>query len=108
MDINYTEEKELYRKHFSLGCLGSDINNKFACISLTCYLYNKLKEKISDITYLKLLKKVSPNSPDDLLISLAIICEDFSYECKSFPTFGIKDKDIPDTLKGILSNYCPF
>ena len=36
------------------------------------------------------------------------MCEDFAYGCKEFPTFGIKDKDIPLKIKEILKTYLPF
>ena len=39
---------------------------------------------------------------------VAVVVEDFSYGCKSFPTFGINDKDIPNKIKEILSTFVPL
>ena len=47
----YGEMQKIYNKYFSLNLLGSDISNKFALISLTCYLTNKLKTKNQDVTH---------------------------------------------------------
>ena len=39
---------------------------------------------------------------------LAVLCDDFSYGCTSFPTFNIKGQDIIKTIKDILNTYVPF
>ena len=41
----YEEMQKIYNKYFSLNFLGNSISNKFALISLTCYLTYKLKAK---------------------------------------------------------------
>ena len=83
MDINnslpYEKLQELYKKYFSLSYLGNDINNK----------------GISRV-------------PEDILKGLAVICSDLGYACTNFPTFGLKDKEIPNKIKEILNNYLPF
>lgn len=100
---------KLYIEKFSLGYLGKDISNKFALISLICYLTHKLQNKDPTVTYAKVISSLSK----DLLSkeeqeSLAIICSDFGYGCTEFPTFGLQDKDIPTKIKEILSNRLPF
>ena len=105
----YEEMQEIYNKYFSLGFLGDDISNKFALISLTCYLTEKLKEKKPDITHWSVLYKLSNGSvPEYYLKGLAVICSDLSYGCKEFPTFDLKGKEIPDKIKELLNQHLPF
>lgn len=107
--IKYSDLKSYYSKYFSLGYLNTDINTKFALISLICYLVNKLKEKRPDVTYYQIIYKLGVDSvTEDFIKGLSIMCEDFAYGCKEFPTFGIKDKDIPLKIKEILKTYLPF
>lgn len=114
MDIipSYEEMQTLYSKYFSLDFLGSDINNKFALISLTCYLTSKLKVKKPDVTHLSILcainNKGTTHVPEDYIKRLAVVCSDFAYGCTQFPTFGIDDKDIPAKIKEIMSSRLPF
>ena len=46
--------------------------------------------------------------PEDFIKGLAIVCEDFSYQCQSFPVFGLKGNEIVKEIKNILSTYLPF
>ena len=46
--------------------------------------------------------------PDEFIKGLAIICEDFSYQCTDFPTFGLKGQDIVKEAISILKTYMPF
>ena len=114
MDIipSYEEMKTLYSKYFSLDFLGSDINNKFALISLTCYLTSKLKAKKPDVTHLSILcainNKGTTHVSEDFIKGLAVVCSDFAYGCTQFPTFGIEEKKIPIKIKEILSCWLPF
>lgn len=105
----YEEMQRTYGLYFSLGHLNTDINTKFALISLICYLTEKLKEKRPDVTHYQVIRKVSDGCiPEDTIKGLAVVCSDFSYGCKEFPTFGIEDKKIPGKIKEILSNWAPF
>lgn len=110
MDLTYKELSELYKDKFSLHFFGNDINKKFALISLIGYLYFKLKPKKPDLTYWSLIWSIANklDIPEDILKRVSIICEDFSYGCTSFPTFGIEDKDIPAKVKELLGEYLPF
>jgi hypothetical protein len=71
-----------------------------------------LKQKKPDITHWSVLYQINSKCdsqvPEDFLKGLAVICSDFGYGCKSFPTFGIEDKKIPDKIREILSNWLPF
>lgn len=107
---SYEKLKILYAKYFTLGYLNTDINRKFGLISLVCYVTNKLKEKDQSVTHLLVLQKINAdlNLPEDFIQSLSIICEDFSYGCKDFPTFNIKPSEMIDNIKEILKSWIPF
>lgn len=108
--ISFNELRKIYQDRFSLGFLGTDITNKFALISLICYLYKNLKSKNPDITYYSLIHKLGDEKgiPDNMCIALAIMCEDFSYGCKEFPTFDLKGKEIVAKIKELFHNALPF
>lgn len=105
----YQDMQRLYNRYYSLGNLETDINTKFALISLIGYLTFKLRQKKPDVTAYKVIRKIVGDSlPEDFIKGVAIVVEDFSYNCESFPTFGIKDTEIPFKIKEILLNYVPF
>lgn len=105
----YEEMQRVYNQYFSLGHLNTDINTKFALISLICYLTWKLKEKKPDVTHYQVIRKLSEGMiTEDQMKGLAVVCSDFSYGCTEFPTFGISDKNIPAKVKEILSSWAPF
>lgn len=107
--MKYEKLRRLYADNFSLGYLNTDINNKFALISLTCKLKKLLSSKKPDVTYYMVLKKIAGESiSEDFIKALSIICEDFAYGCDNFPDFGLKDKEIPSKIKHILDSYMPF
>lgn len=108
----YEEMQAMYDKYFSLSFLGKNISNKFALISLTCYITEKLKEKKPDVTHWSVLYKINKSGrnpvPEDLLKKLAVICSDFGYGCNDFPTFDLEDKKIPAKIKELLNEWIPF
>jgi len=110
--MNFSDKRLLYAGKFSLGYLNTDINTKFALISLIGYLYSKIHPKKPNITYLDIIKQINNkgkcNLTDVIMEGLAIVCEDFAYGCKEFPTFGLQDKEIPNKIKSILQMYLPF
>lgn len=113
MDIiktpSYNDLKEIYNKYFSLGYLNTDINSKFALISLVGYLVFRLKQKKPDVTPYQVIKKIiGEDLPEDFIKGISVVIEDFSYMCREFPTFGIEPKEIPSTIKKILMSYIPF
>ena len=110
MLYNFEELNNLYHKNFSLGFIDKDFSTKVALVSLIGYLVQKLKVKDPSISYIKVIKSLSKglNLDPKFIYTLAIICEDFSYGCTSFPTFGIPDKNIPTKLKELLEKHVPF
>lgn len=109
-DKSYDELKNYYKDNFSLGYLNTDINNKFALISLICYTTLKAKDKKPDVTHYNVIRSITRDMglPHSFEKSLAVICEDFSYGCTTFPTFNLKGSDIIKTIKEILNSYVPF
>ena len=105
----YAEMQRMYSRYFSLGCLNKDLNTKFALIYLIGYLTDKVKSKRPDTTHYQIIRKIAGNDvEEDFVKGLAVVCSDFAYGCKSFPTFGIEDKNIPAKIKEILSDRLPF
>ena len=108
--MTFKELKILYDKHFSLGYLSTNINNKFALISLVGYIVHSLKKKNPDVSYYSVLYKLSEGLglKEEDIFKMAIICEDFAYNCDEFPTFGLKPNEIKEKIREILSKYLPF
>ena len=115
--MNFKELQLLYKENFSLGNLNlnsegghSVFERKLILISLICYLYNKNKPKNPDLTYYSLLYMLNTRLqlPEDFIKGLAIVCEDFGYNCNEFPTFGLKGKEILNEIISILNSYLPF
>lgn len=105
----YADMQRLYKQYYSLGYFNTDINTRFALISLVGYLNYKLGQKKPDINPYKIIKKIiGDNLPEDFIKGISVVIEDFSYKCTEFPTFGIPDKEIPRKVKEILNTYVPF
>lgn len=113
MNVHHPESvealRQLHSTYFSLGYLNTDINTKFALISLICHLSKIIKTKKPNITHYDIIKQIIKNEiPDAFCRSLSVVCEDFAYGCSEFPTFGIEDKKIPEKVKEILHTWNPF
>ena len=108
-EISYSNLEEIFSSYFSLSTLGNDFSSRIALISLICYLTEKLRAKKPDVTYYQVVYNLAHDSlPDAQIKGLAIMCKDFAYGCKEFPTFGIENKKIPAKVKEILSCWLPF
>lgn len=113
MDIHHKESidslRQIHSAYFSLGYLNTDINTKFALISLVCYLVQVIKTKKPNITHYDVIKQIIKDEiPDSFCRSFGVICEDFAYGCSEFPKFGIEDKKIPAKVREILLTWVPF
>ncbi len=115
--MNFNELRSFYSENFSLGNLNIQDNKehtsferKLILISLICYVYEKNKPKNPDMTYYSLLYKLNSklDLPDNFIKGLAIICEDFGYNCHEFPTFGLEGKKILEEIISCLKTYMPF
>lgn len=101
--------RELHNAYFTLGYLNTDINTKFALISLICHLVVTVRKKKPHITHYEVIKSIIKDKvPDNFCRSLSVICEDFAYGCSEFPTFGLENKAIPAKIYEILTNRTPF
>lgn len=99
----------MHLKYFNLGHFNSDINTKFALISLICFLTHLAKKKNSMVTTYNVIKQIIKEEvPDSFCRSLSVICDDFAYGCSEFPTFGIENKQIPAKIREILLSWGPF
>lgn len=111
-NISFDKLSTIYRKYFSLGYLNTDVSNKLAIISLTCYITNELKKKGKKVTCYDVLLLIGKDfrelEKNTFLKSLGAICEDLMYGCTEFPTFDIKPADMPKTVKNLLDSYVPF
>jgi len=105
---SYKEIQEVY-KQFSLNWMGTNISNKFALISLVGYLVKIFKEKKPETTFYQVVYWLAKDelSTDDIK-RLSVVCEDFAYGCTEFLTFGLKDKEIPDTIRKLIHIQLPF
>lgn len=111
----YSELKRIYNECFSLGYIAgtterSPFENRLVLISLICYVTYKNKLKNPDTTHYSIIMKLSQNLglPDSFIKGLSIVCDDFSYQCTDFPTFGLQGKDILREIIAILKSYLPF
>ena len=106
----YSQMRQEYANKYSLGYLNTDIKTKFALISLVGYLTYNLKQKKPGVTAYSILNKLNEklNLPIDFIKGLAVVCDDFSYQCKEFPTFDIEPKNMLKTIYDILKSYIPF
>lgn len=94
---------------FSLQWMGTDISNKFAVISLVGYLVQVLRKKKPNITFYQVVHELAKDElSDNYIRRLAVVCEDFAYGCKEFPTFNLQDKEIPNKIKELIHIQVPF
>lgn len=115
--MKYKELESIYKEYFSTGYLNPKVDSKMTSfekklelISLICYVTYKTKLKNPDATHYFVLTKLSDKLglPEDFIKGLSIVCQDFSYGCTEFPTFGLKGQDIIKEIRGILYTYMPF
>ena len=108
--MDFKSLQSIYTEYFSLGKIASDINTKFALISLICFVTTTMKKKKPDVTYYRVVSKLCEGTgwTDNEVKGLAIVCESFGYECTEFPTFNIKPSDMTKTIKEILNKRLPF
>ena len=115
--MKFEELRRFYSDNFSIGYLNPPPNNeqstferRLILISLICYITYKAKLKNPDTTYYEIIMKLSKNLglSQNFIKGLAIVCEDFAYDCTDFPTFALKGQDIVKECVSILKSYIPF
>jgi hypothetical protein len=107
-----TDLHSTYNRYYSLACLNVSPEQKFALISLICFLTQQARKKNPSVTVEQVIKKITAsttgNSPG-LLRALCCICEDYLKVPGEFPIFGAKSsKEIVDTILKILNMELPF
>ena len=107
---SYKELERFYSDVYSIGSLGHSLQNRLVAISLICLLTYKAKQKKPGVTAYQIIMTICEKSPlpEDYAWRLAIVCEDFMYGCKDFPTFGLKKEEIIPTVQKILNDWLPF
>lgn len=110
----YSELSDYYKNNFSLAGLNTDISNKFAVISLVCFLTKELQNKNPDATCYKLIMAImkKDNISDDYLKfirGLSVICDDMMNHTTEFMTFDLKtSKSMIQKIHEILNTWMPF
>ena len=85
--MTYKQLEAIYNQYFSLGNLNININNKFALISLICYIVTSMRKKKPDVTYYQVVHK---------------ICDGRGFEDDFI------NEDMVKTCRDILESYMPF
>lgn len=111
-NIEFEKLSAIYNKYFTLNYLNSDLGDKLAVIALTCFITNEVKKKGKRVNCYDILLQVGKDftstEKHTFLKSLGAVCEDISYGCNTFPTFGVEPKNAVKQLQELLSKYCPF
>ena len=111
-NISFEKLLAIYDKYFSLNYLNTDVSDKLALISLTCYITNELRKKGKKVTCYDVLLKIGKDMPEQVkntfLKSLGAVCESLMYGCKIYPDVGISFENMPKQVRKLLDSYCPF
>ena len=105
----YNQMQQVYREWFTSGYLHS-MQDKLALFDLIGWLVTSLKKKKPDITYYQIVYKLAKGTglTDMDIKKIAIISEDFAYECDDFIDFGLTLKEVPAKIREILCKILPF
>ena len=107
-----TDLRSTYNRYFSLACLNVSPENKFALISLICFLTKQARKKNPEVSVDQVIRKVTNGkamNSNGLLRALTCICEDYLKTESEFPIFGAKSsKEIVDKVIEILNTELPF
>ena len=115
--LSYDDKAQVYSGCFSTGSMNNQsVNEKLILISLISLTYLKLKSKTPDIKPIDILKqitKIDDSNKNDafyqLLETLSIIVDDFSYTCTEADSCGLSSsKEIINKIKEILTTWIPF
>lgn len=109
----FEELDEVYKKHFTLGYLNTDLGSKFALISLVCFLTKQARVKTPNATpYQVLLKIIGENTSSydmEFIKAVSAICNDFMRNTTEFLTFDMKSsREMVLKIREILNTYLPF
>lgn len=93
--------------------LVAPIDNKFALISLLCFISYQAKKKQPKWKVIDTLEKIRPNlwsrNSRDFIELLCQLCDDFMFNQTEFQTFDFKNyNDMIKTINSILDLELPF
>lgn len=105
----YEQMASIYKDWFSTGYLPS-MQDKLALVDLIGWLVTTLRKKKPDITYYQIVYKLAKDKglSDKTIKAIAIISEDFAYNCNDFVTFGLTIKEVPAKIREIFHKMLPF
>lgn len=93
--------------------LKAPLDNKFALISLLCYITNQMRAKDKNWKVLKSIKlirndKFSQNSPE-FIEGLSSLCEDLMFGQTEFPTFELNSyREMFNVINSVMDQELPF
>lgn len=113
--LEYVDKLNAYQRVFSLGSFASsDLSDKLVLFSLIALVTQKMREKDSQETPLRILMKITGQIQDNssfyqFLEALSIIVEDLMYGTTKFDSCGLKNsQEIINKIKEILNTWVPF
>lgn len=113
--LEYIDKLNAYQRVFSIGSFASDdMNEKLVLLSLVALVTQKMREKDSQETPLKILMKITGQVQDNsvfyqFLEALSIIVEDLMYGTKKIDSCGLTtSQEIINRIKEILNTWLPF
>lgn len=113
--LNYEDKLFVFSRTFSLGNLMTkNFDDKLVLLSLIAFVTKKMREKDSTITPIKILLSITKTTNDgthfyQFLESLAILSEDFSYECEKISSCGLNSsQEIINKIKELINSWIPF
>lgn len=110
---SYKDLEQYYKEYFSLEGLQCDLSNKFALISLICFLTKQARQKNPDVTCYQVIMKIIDGEESQhnmkFIRGLSIVCNDIMKHSNEFLTFDLKtSKSMVNKIKEILSTWLPF
>lgn len=106
----YNSLTRTYAQYFSLSHFNVDCQQRMALVFLICFLTDKAKAKKPDTTCWTILYALNKevDLPDEAIMGLSLVCQDFFNAGGEFPTFGLSNKEIVPKVREILKSYLPF
>lgn len=103
--------KELFHDKMFIGIpVSQDVGDKIALISMICQLTWLLKQKKPGLDHYQVIRMCTKNKvySDELITSLALVCDWFGEGCTKFPNLGVSPKEMPAKVCELLDNMLPF
>lgn len=112
--LSYKEKLLLYKKVFSIGNFGDDLNETLILISLVALTTTKMREKNPEVTPLKVLMQITSTYDQttgffQLLENISILVDDMIHVSPKIDNCGLKTSaEIINRIKNILNQWLPF